>query len=302
MFGYMHNLLMDTNSPKVLIASPVHHHLIDGLAAKGYKTVLQADITQASAVPFLADCAGVITSTRLKLDKALLDSAPLLKWIGRMGSGMEIIDLEYAAQKGIYCFSSPEGNCNAVGEHAVGMLLVLIRHLNNSHNEVINGVWHREENRGTELEGKTLGIIGFGHTGRAFAKKLMGFDMEIMAYDKYTLDDIPPYVLPTNDITELYAKADIISFHVPFSTETEFYFNHSFLSRMLKPFIVVNTSRGRVVSLQALADGIKEQKIIGACLDVFEAEPLSALNGEALQAFNFILNAIKSVFSKAFES
>ncbi|NDC39960.1 MAG: hypothetical protein EBZ77_00145 [Chitinophagia bacterium] len=205
-----------------------------------------------------------------------------------MGSGMEIIDTVYAAQKGIYCFSSPEGNCNAVGEHAVGMLLSLLRKLRDSHLEVVNGIWKREENRGWELEGKTVGIVGFGHTGRSFARKLMGFGVNILAYDKYSLDDIPAYVTPTNDITELYSAADILSFHVPLNADTHHYFNERFLQRMKKPFILINTSRGKVVSLQAVAQGLTEGRITGVCLDVYEEEPPSKITGAVQEAWKVI--------------
>ena len=161
---------MKNREGKVLIAAPVHEALTGALTAAGYTCVMQENITQELAFRLIGDCAGVITSTRLQLDKALLDAAHELKWIGRMGSGMEVVDLAYAAEKGIACYGSPEGNCNAVGEHTLGMLLGLIRHIVWSQAEIKDGVWKREENRGTELEGKTIGIIGFGHTGRAFEK------------------------------------------------------------------------------------------------------------------------------------
>ncbi len=269
---------MRNNTGKVLIAAPVHPVLTDGLAACGYTCIMQEHSSQDIAYGLICDCAGVITSTRLQLDKALLDAAPQLRWIGRMGSGMEVVDLEYAAAKGIKCYSSPEGNCNAVAEHALGMLLGLIRHIVWSHNEVKGGIWRREENRGTELEGKTIGIIGFGHTGRAFARKLQGFDMRILVYDKYKTDDMPANVVNCNSLEHVFKEADIVSFHVPLQADTIHYLDEAFISKMSKPFVLINTSRGVVVDTSALYRGIASDKIIGACLDVLEREPLQSMN------------------------
>jgi D-3-phosphoglycerate dehydrogenase len=266
---------MNSSLGKVLIAAPVHQVLVDGLKNLGYQCITEEQITQTSASGHIAGCVGVITSTRLQLDSTLLDAAPLLQWIGRMGSGMEVIDLEHAAKRGIVCFSSPEGNCNAVGEHAVGMLLALIRHISWSQSELIDGVWRRDENRGIELEGKTVGIIGFGHTGAAFARKLAGFDVRLLAYDKYHPGGIPPHITNCNGLNEIFAEADIVSFHVPLLPETVSYFDAEFISKMAKPFILVNTSRGQVVNTMALDLGISSGKVMGACLDVFEQEPVT---------------------------
>ena len=263
---------------KVLIAAPVHTVLTDGLKANGYTCVTNENISQEIAYEFIADCVGVITSTRLQLDKSLLDAAPMLKWIGRMGSGMEVVDMEYAAKKGVVCFSSPEGNSNAVGEHALGMLLALVRRITWSHNEIGHGIWLRDENRGTEIEGKTVGIIGYGHAGSSFAKKLLGFDARILAYDKYRPEAIPANVTKCTDLNQIFEQADIVSFHVPLAKETTHYFNKDFITKMRKPFILINTSRGTVVDTAAVYHGLNEGKITGACLDVFEQEPLAKMN------------------------
>ncbi len=260
-----------------MIAAPVHPVLTDGLTAMGYYCVPQIKITQAEAFGLLKDCVGVITSTRLQLDKNLLDAAPLLRWIGRMGSGMEVVDVPYAQGKGIACYSSPEGNCNAVAEHALGMLLTLIRRIAWSGNEVAHGLWKREENRGTELEGKTIGIIGFGHTGAAFAKKLQGFDMQVLVYDKYRTEEMPSYVTRCADVARIQEEADIVSFHVPLQPDTTNYLDEHFIRKMRKPFIVLNTSRGKVADTFAIKNGLDSGKIVGACLDVIEQEPLDAM-------------------------
>jgi len=269
---------MKNNSGRVLIAAPVHAMLTDGLTDLGFDCIHQENITQAAAFDLVRDCVGVITSTRLQLDKELINAAPGLRWIGRMGSGMEVIDTAYAAEKNIACFASPEGNCNAVGEHALGMLLTLTRRIAWSQSEIRQGLWLREKNRGIELEGKNIGIIGYGHTGASFAKKLMGFDVRIMAYDKYREDGIPQHVVKCASLEQLMRHADIISFHVPLQDDTRNYLNESFIERMAKPFIVINTSRGGVVDTASLSRGIATGKIIGACLDVLEQEPLASMD------------------------
>jgi D-3-phosphoglycerate dehydrogenase / 2-oxoglutarate reductase len=277
---------MRNKTGNVLIAAPVHSVLTEGLAALGYTCVIRENITQAIAFEAIKDCVGVITSTRLQLDKELLDASPGLQWIGRMGSGMEVINVTYAEGKGIRCFSSPEGNCNAVGEHALGMLLALIRRMVWSHNEVSVGTWKREENRGAELEGKTVGIIGFGHTGRSFAKKLMGFDTRTLVYDKYKQQDVPSYVTSCDSLDTIFKEADIISFHVPLQPDTIHYLNKDFIASMKRPFILINTSRGSVVDTLALQKGMLSGKITGSCLDVFEHEPLSAMEPGLRVAIN----------------
>ncbi|PQJ08834.1 hydroxyacid dehydrogenase [Flavipsychrobacter stenotrophus] len=269
---------------RVLIAAPVHEVLIEGLIAGGYTCDVHEHITQSTAHTLVGDYVGIITSTRLQLDSILLDLAINLKWIGRMGSGMEVIDVSYATRKGVECYSSPEGNCNAVGEHAVGMLLDLNRRITISNGEMKHGLWLRNENRGIELEGKNIGIIGFGHTGRAFAKKLQGFDMTIYAYDKYMVADTPSYVINATTIEEIFSVCDIISFHVPLQEDTVEYFNWEFILNMKKRFTLINTSRGQVVNTIDLLRGIKEGRISGACLDVFEQEPISAMNEEVKNA------------------
>ncbi len=266
------------HSKKVLIAAPVDAVLTEGLSAFGYECIVHENISQAIAYELIKDCVGVVTSTRLQLDKDLIDTAGELKWIGRMGSGMEVIDLAYAANKGIACFGSPEGNCNAVGEHALGMLLALIRRIVWSGREMEQGVWRREENRGTELEGKTVGIIGCGHTGKAFAKKIQGFDTRILAYDKYNCEGIPAHIVTCKSLEQIFEEADIVSFHVPLQADTKYYFNEQFIAQMRKPFILINTSRGIVTDTMALLHGLSTGKVAGACLDVFEQEPLSGMD------------------------
>jgi D-3-phosphoglycerate dehydrogenase len=278
----------------VLIAAPVDTVLTDGLADKGYKCLYHEKITQEKAFDLVRECTGIVTSTRLMLNKELIEAAPKLKWIGRMGSGMEVIDVPYATTKGIACYSSPEGNSNAVGEHAMGLLLSLIHRIAWSNGEVKHGMWLREENRGFELEGKSVGIIGYGHTGRSFASKLAGFDTNILAYDKYYPQRIPSHIKNCPSLDTIFEEADIVSFHVPLQEDTVHMFNEDFIDRMKKPFILINTSRGAVVDTLSLKRGLASGKVSGACLDVFEEEPPINMSTPKFALFSEI-NALPNV-------
>ena len=269
-----------TSRGKVLIAAPVHTVLTDGLEAAGFELVHAPAIRQADAAGLLRPCVGVITSTRLQLDAALIDAAPELRWIGRMGSGMEVIDVPYAVSKGIACLGSPEGNSNAVAEHALGLLLNLTRRISSSSREVEAGKWLREENRGIELEGRTIGLIGFGHTGRAFARKLQSMDMRILAYDKVPIADPPAYIIPCPDLQQIWDEAGIVSFHVPMAQDTYHYFDQAFAARMRNPAILLNTSRGNVVDASILPELLQSGRLLGAGLDVWEGEPPERMGTE----------------------
>jgi D-3-phosphoglycerate dehydrogenase len=275
--------------PKVLIAAPVHAVLIAALEKAGYACVFALDITQEEALATVAQYEGIITSTRLHINKKLLDQAAQLKFIGRMGSGMEIIDMPYAAQKGVVCVSSPEGNANAVAEHALGMLLGLSKQIVKSNNELHQGIWEREANRGFELAGKTIAIIGFGHTGSALAHKLSVFNMTILAYDTNQAISYPDYVKAQEDMQHIYEVADIISYHVPASDENRHLFNEQVVGNFQKPIVLMNTSRGNVVDPEAVAIGLKKGKISQACFDVWEIEPLSKMNEHQKTLFNSLL-------------
>ncbi|RYD52163.1 MAG: hydroxyacid dehydrogenase [Sphingobacteriales bacterium] len=261
----------------VLIAAPVHPVLTEGLEAMGYLMRMVPEISQADADRLLEGCEGVITSTRLQLTRELLVSHPALQWIGRMGSGMEVIDVDAATEQGIAVFASPEGNRNAVAEHALGMLLSLLKKIPGAVREVKQGIWLREENRGEELEGKTIGLIGFGHTGRAFAKLLQGFDVTILAYDPYNTAPDPGYVRRAS-LAEIQESADVLSFHVPIRPETRYYFDAAFLAAFRKPLVLLNTSRGEVVRSEVVEEGLLSGRLKAVALDVWEGEPLPKMS------------------------
>ena len=214
----------------------------------------------------------------------LIDKAVRLKFIGRLGSGLEIIDQEYAKRKGIIYFNSPEGNKDAVAEHAVGMLLSLLNHLHKADREVRQKLWLREQNRGTELGGKTVGIIGFGNTGRAFAQKLSEFGVRILAYDKYLKDFGNEHVEECH-INAIFSQAEVVSLHVQLTPETKYMVDRTFIESFSKPFYLVNTSRGPVVKTADLLLGLKEKRVIGAALDVLEQERLEAMDERQKKEF-----------------
>ncbi|MCF6241541.1 MAG: hypothetical protein L3J74_09380 [Bacteroidales bacterium] len=217
---------------------------------------------------------GIIIRSRIKLDKQILDKAKKLKFIGRVGAGMENIDVEYALKKGIKCYNSPEGNRDAVGEHALGMLLALFNKLCIANNEVRQGVWQREANRGIEIKGKTIGIIGYGNMGSAFAQRLAGFEANIIAYDKYKKGFGNELVKEVN-LKDIFYYSDVLSLHVPLTNETEYLIKSDFINRFAKPFYLINTARGKVVKTSDLVHALKTGKILGAALDVLEYEQSS---------------------------
>lgn len=222
---------------------------------------------------------GVVIRSRFLLDAEMIDKGYNLKFIARAGAGMENIDVAHAKLKGIACLNAPEANRDAVGEHAIGMMLSLLNKLNKADREVRDGIWLREENRGTELQGKTVGIIGFGNMGSAFAKKLSGFDAHILVYDKYVRIDKKkyPYVKQIS-IEKIFTETDVLSLHIPLTDETKFLVNDSFIKSFKKNIYLINTSRGKNVNTADLVKHLKTGKIKGACLDVSEYESISFEN------------------------
>tara|TARA_R110001592_G_scaffold32976_4_gene114849 strand:+ start:4598 stop:5533 length:936 start_codon:yes stop_codon:yes gene_type:complete len=235
---------------------------------------------------------GIIIRSRFSIDKHFLDKATNLKFIGRVGAGLENIDCEYAKQKNIHLISAPEGNRNAVGEHALGMLLSLFNKLNKADAEVRNGKWLREENRGIELDGKTVGLIGYGNMGKSFAKKLRGFDVKILCYD------IKPTIGDENckqvSLEEIQQKADVLSLHTPQTTLTTNMVDSDFINQFKKSFWLINTARGKSVVTKDLVEALKSEKILGAGLDVLEYEKASFENlftSEMPEAFNYLIQS-----------
>ena len=247
--------------------------LWEQLEALGYANYEDFTSTKSEVEAKIKDYHGIVIRSRFKIDKTFLDAATNLKFIARVGAGLESIDCEYAEQKGINLIAAPEGNSNAVGEHALGMLLTMFNNLNRADREIRNGAWNRESNRGHELEGKTIGIIGYGNMGKSFAKKLQGFDVEVLCYDiKKNVGDANAKQV---SLQEFQQKVDVVSLHTPWTPETDKMINADFIDAFAKPFWFINTARGSSVVTADLVLGLKFQKILGAGLDVLEYEKLS---------------------------
>ncbi|MCL6267036.1 2-hydroxyacid dehydrogenase [Flagellimonas myxillae] len=234
---------------------------------------------------------GIIIRSRFTIDQQFLDKATNLKFIGRVGAGLENIDTPYAKEKGIFLASAPEGNRNAVGEHALGMLLSLMNKMTKANREVKKGKWDREGNRGLELDGKTVGIIGYGNMGKAFAKKLWGFETEVICYD--IIGGVGDEHARQVGIMEFHQKSDVVSLHVPQTELTEGMVNTEFIEAFHKPFWLINTARGKCVVTKDLVKALKSGKVLGAGLDVLEYEKKSFENmfAQKPKAFKYLRKA-----------
>ncbi len=261
----------------IIITAPVHEIFTETLSNKGIPFLYQPGILSEEIKPLLNQATGIVVSTHLEVNKSLIDLAPHLQWIGRLGSGMEHIDVAYAKSKNINCISSPEGNRNAVAELALGSLLCLLRNIHSSFDEVKHFQWNRDKNRGTELSGRTIGIVGYGNTGMAFAKLLQAFDVTLLVYDKYRTNINEYGAIPT-ELTEIAERADVISFHLPWNIETQHFANSSFFNSLKKSPILINTSRGSIVNTASLIEALTHKKVSGAVLDVLENEKLNQLS------------------------
>ena len=286
------NSMQTISTIKILHLDTNHPLLWEQLEKAGFINEADYTSTKEEVESKIENYHGIVIRSRFKIDKTFIDKAKNLQFIARVGAGLESIDCEYAESKNIKLIAAPEGNASAVGEHALGMILSLFNKLNTADKEVKSGQWNRESNRGTELDGKTVGIIGYGNMGKSFAKKLSGFDVEVLCYD------ILPNVGDSNakqvSLQEIQQKADVLSLHIPWTPETDKMVNTTFINQFSKPFWFINTARGKSVVTTDLVSALQSGKILGAGLDVLEYEKLSfetLFEGEKPEAFEYLLNA-----------
>ena len=284
---------MSLSNIKILHLDSNHPLLWQQLEEAGFNNEADYTSTKEEIEAKIQNYHGIVIRSRFKIDRTFLDKAKNLQFIARVGAGLESIDCEYATSKGIHLIAAPEGNKNAVGEHALGMVLSLMNKLNRADRLVREGKWIREGNRGFELEHKTIGIIGYGNMGKSFAKKLQGFDVNVLCYD--IQENVGDQNATQVSLKEIQEKADVLSIHIPWTPETDKMVNAEFIYSFAKPFWFINTSRGKNVVTADLVDALKTGKILGAALDVLEYEKLSFENlfidSEKPAAFNYLLEA-----------
>ncbi|WP_353079787.1 2-hydroxyacid dehydrogenase [Flavobacterium sp.] len=286
------NSMQTISTIKILHLDTNHPLLWEQLEKAGFQNEADYTSTKEEVESKIENYHGIVIRSRFKIDKTFIDKAKNLQFIARVGAGLESIDCEYAESKNIKLIAAPEGNASAVGEHALGMLLSLFNKLNTADKEVKSGQWNRESNRGTELDGKTVGIIGYGNMGKSFAKKLRGFEVDVLCYD----------IIPNKGdenakqvtLQEIQQKVDVLSLHIPWTAETDKMVNTTFINQFSKPFWFINTARGKSVVTADLVSALQSGKILGAGLDVLEYEKLSfetLFEGEKPAAFEYLLNA-----------
>lgn len=264
----------------ILIVDDVHPIFMEQAEARGYQFDYRPTIKAEEALQIIGDYAGLVIRSKFLVTKQVFDIATSLRFVCRAGAGMDNIDEVYAIQKGVTLINAPEGNSDAVGEHAIGLLLSLMNNLNRGDAEIRAGKWDREGNRGHELKGKTVGIIGYGHMGHSFARKLSGFQVDVIAYDKYKTGFSDRYAREVS-MEQIIKHSDVLSVHVPLTAETNGLVDDEYLFHFKKPIFFINTSRGKTAKVSAVLNAIKQGKIIGAGLDVLEVEKFPALTEQA---------------------
>ncbi|HEY0030223.1 MAG TPA: 2-hydroxyacid dehydrogenase [Bacteroidia bacterium] len=284
---------------KILFIDSNHPLLHEMLEKAGHTCDLNYQWSKEEIEKNIHQYEGIVIRSKIKITKELIDKAAKLKFIARAGAGMENIDVAYAESKGIKCLHAPEGNRDAVAEQTIGMLLGLFNNLFRANKEVREGKWIREGNRGVELMGKTIGIIGFGNMGSAFAERLKGFGVNVLVYDKYKKNFGTDFIKETT-LESIFEKADVLSLHTPLTAETNYLINDAFIHRFKKNIYIINTARGKCLNTVDLAKNIQSGKVAGACLDVLEYEMTSFENLDIKQlpeAFQYLIQSDKVVLS-----
>ena len=287
---------MSQNQPSILIADEMHPSLFAMLDQAGFVYVYQPKISRADLITTLAPFNGLIIRSKTIVDEEVLNQAPNLRFIGRAGAGLDLIDLEATERRGIAVFHAGEGNRDAVGEHTVGILLALLANILKADREVRQGIWDREANRGYELGSLTVGLIGYGNNGRATAQRLSGFGCRVLAYDKL-LTNYGDALAEEATMAQIMAEADVLSLHIPLTDETRLMINDTFIDQFAKPFYLINIARGEITSLAAVVRGLESGKLRGACLDVLENEKLAKLSPDQQKSFDYLRQSDRVVLT-----
>ncbi|HRS53300.1 MAG TPA: NAD(P)-dependent oxidoreductase [Bacteroidales bacterium] len=289
---------MQFNNKQILITDNIHNLLIDKLKEYGFIIIQKLNITRTELKQILPDFEGIIIRSKIIFDKELLEVACNLRFIARAGSGMENIDVDLARNKGIECINSPEGNRDSVGEHTIGLILSLLHNINIADKEIKQQKWDRYKNRVNEIQGKIIGIIGYGNTGSAFAKKVKSLGAEIIAYDKYKSNFSDEFVKEVT-MNDIFKYSDIVSLHIPLTSETKYLVDNVFFNSFTNNIIFVNTSRGPIVDTHALVMAIKSGKVVAAGLDVLEYEGIAfeSLNISDNEDYNFLCQTEKIIMT-----
>ncbi|HLT06761.1 MAG TPA: NAD(P)-dependent oxidoreductase [Cyclobacteriaceae bacterium] len=280
----------------ILIIDEMHPSIIPLLEHEGFKVNYRPDISRSEIETVIDQYHGLIIRSKTTMDRPLLEKATQLRFIGRAGAGLDKIDVDYLTSRNIPIYNAPEGNRDAVAEHAIGMLLALFNHIPRADLQVRHKIWNREQNRGEELSGKTVGIFGYGNMGQAFAKRLSGFDVKVLAYDKYK-SGFGGVWAEEASFERIQEEADILSIHVPLTSETRNFFTSGVINGFKKPFYLINTARGEVISFETLNTALESGKIRGALLDVLEKEKLDKLDVAQEEAFQKLTNKDNVLFS-----
>jgi D-3-phosphoglycerate dehydrogenase / 2-oxoglutarate reductase len=274
---------------KILIADDLHANIFPMLAELGFEVNYQPEIKRAEILEIIQDYEGLLIRSKTKIDREFLSYSTKLEFIGRAGAGLDLIDLQAIEERNIKVFAANEGNSDALAEHTLGMILMLFNKLNFADAEVRQRIWHREENRGIELCGMTVGIIGFGNMGKAVAQRFMGFQVNVLAYDIQPKDSTEfGFIAQEASLDDIFEQADIVSLHVPLTNNTRMMVNDDFINQFKKNIFLINTSRGEVVSTKSVLNALQSGKLRGACLDVLENEKLSTLTPEQNEVYTHL--------------
>lgn len=281
---------------KCLIADKMHDSIVPLLKEIGIAPDYQPQIQRNEILKIVGDYEGLIIRSKTAVDQELIEQAHKLEFIGRAGAGLDQLDMQLLEQRGIEVVNAPEGNRDALAEHGMGMLLCLMNKIRQADQQIRNGLWDREGNRGVELMGKTVGIVGYGYMGQAFAQRLSSFGVTVLAYDKYKENYGNEYAAEAS-MQQIYDKADILSLHVPLTAETLFFIDEAYLSRFKKNIFLLNTARGKLIRLKTLHQAIESGKITGAALDVLENEKFRQFSEEQQQYFQQLANSDRVLFT-----